>query len=142
MVRSVVVFTALFVAIPGVIGAGLGVRMAARQPPVLVARGAPVPLDDIKDRVPAVIPLYDLTDGYLWDLPEPAVVEVLPVVEPVAFSPEWMPEVVVVREPWWPTPWPDEVVGFRGAIPEPATWAMMLAGFAVVGAMMRRKVKA
>jgi hypothetical protein len=28
-----------------------------------------------------------------------------------------------------------------GAVPEPATWAMMLVGFGVVGGAMRRRVR-
>jgi hypothetical protein len=34
-----------------------------------------------------------------------------------------------------------EVQGFLGAVPEPKTWAMMLAGFGVVGLFMRRSAK-
>ena len=33
----------------------------------------------------------------------------------------------------------EEPVGGSGAVPEPATWAMMIAGFGGVGAMMRRR---
>lgn len=38
------------------------------------------------------------------------------------------------------TGWTLSLDGYdRGAVPEPATWAMMLAGFGLVGAAMRRK---
>jgi hypothetical protein len=35
----------------------------------------------------------------------------------------------------------DEYAKLTGAVPEPQTWAMMLAGFGVVGATLRRRRK-
>ncbi len=34
------------------------------------------------------------------------------------------------------------VTAVRGAVPEPATWAMMIAGFGAVGVAMRRRQRA
>lgn len=36
---------------------------------------------------------------------------------------------------------PDQVDGPVGAVPEPASWAMMIAGFGLAGAAMRRRAR-
>lgn len=36
---------------------------------------------------------------------------------------------------------PDQVDGPIGAVPEPASWAMMIAGFGLAGAAMRRRAR-
>lgn len=104
--------------------------------------------EDAKDRPPAIIPLVDLTEGYLWDVPEP-VVALFPVaVEPVAFAPESLPLAPAWAEPqvysrggWraaWPHVRPDAWFERPTAAPEPSAWAMMLGGFGLIGVALRR----
>ena len=46
---------------------------------------------------------------------------------------------------WWDSgslkSWSVQLTGNTGAVPEPATWAMMIAGFGMVGGAMRRRSK-
>lgn len=106
---------------------------------------APPKWEDAKDRPPAIIPLVDLTEGYLWDMPPPAVVAEPVVIDGVDVERATMaadvpmPVVFASGAVWWVMP---EHVGFvldrANAVPEPATWAMMLGGFGLIGVMLRR----
>lgn len=100
--------------------------------------------EDIKDLDPVIVPLDDLTEGYLWDVPKPQLVGLI---EAVSFTPAptdlVKPPVVRVLKTW-PT---DEMIrGFqwsrsftvRTSVPEPSTWMSLILGFGLMGICLRR----
>ncbi len=101
-------------------------------------------VEDIKDRPFAVIPLYDLTEGYLWDVPE--AVGILPVeyvegIEPLDAVFEQAALTPHFGGGGWFGGWTDfgqDGGGIRGSVPEPSAWLLMIMGFGLLGGMLRR----
>lgn len=94
--------------------------------------------EDIKDLDPVIVPLDDLTEGYLWDLPEP---ELVGLVEGVRFTPASAdlvrPPVVRIRKTWPTEDWNPPFLT-QASIPEPGTWMILILGFGLMGSCLRR----
>lgn len=134
---------ALLALIPAVVATPPPVRISApvgRPTPALTE--AATRWADGKPERPDPVVLDDLSEGHVW----PVIADVEPmgleIVDAVPFAPERIlrrPDVQIAYRRDWPS-W--SAYRIARPVPEPEAWALMILGFALVGAVARRRAAA